>query len=291
MYRMARARQRISVVVALALITSVAGSGSNSSVSDVRGAEPPLRSPNEVALDRGPTVSLLATGAIISNGTVQLGVNQEGHLNVPGGTPSSQTGTTTVGIRYVPTNADSVSPGCECEGWGAADATSGTTGYANVSADGVVGLTLLSFTSTATTAASTVQIGTRLKVTHDFRPTPLTPRLYEVTVTVENISASDVDLRYRRVMDWDIEPTAFSEFVTTVTGPGAAVAYNNNDGFTTANPLGANTSGDPGVLPLLTGSFTDQGPRDHGAPFRLPPGHLTARSQEGLPDLLRRSGQ
>lgn len=207
-----------------------------------------MRSPNEVALDRGPTASLLATGAIISNGTVQLGVNQEGHLNVPGGTPSSQTGTTTVGIRYVPTNADSVSPGCECEGWGAADATSGTTGYANVSADGVVGLTLLSFTSTATTAASTVQIGTRLKVTHDFHPTALTPRLYEVTVTVENISASDVDLRYRRVMDWDIEPTAFSEFVTTVTGPGAAVAYNNNDGFTTANPLGANTSGLADVL-------------------------------------------
>ncbi|MCX7594124.1 MAG: hypothetical protein N2235_10250, partial [Fischerella sp.] len=66
-----------------------------------------------------------ADAAIISNGTIQLGVNQEGHLNVPGGTPSSGSGTTSVGLRFLPTNADGTAPGCLCEGWGVADAESG----------------------------------------------------------------------------------------------------------------------------------------------------------------------
>ena len=43
-----------------------------------------------------------------------------------------------------------------------------------------------------------------MRVTHDYHPSA-NPNLYEVTVTVENISAVPVDLRYRRVMDWDID--------------------------------------------------------------------------------------
>src|SRR5687767_16027585 len=74
--------------------------------------------------------------AIISNGTVQLGVFDEGHLNAPGGTPSSGSGTTNVGVRYLPTGAEATAPGCLCEGWGAADAISGVTGHADVSVGG-----------------------------------------------------------------------------------------------------------------------------------------------------------
>ncbi len=56
-----------------------------------------------------------ASGAIISNGLIQLGVNEQGHLNVPGGTRSSGSGTTYVGLRFLPTNAEAIAPGCLCE--------------------------------------------------------------------------------------------------------------------------------------------------------------------------------
>jgi len=50
-------------------------------------------------------------GVFIDNGTIQLGVWNEGHLNVPGGPPSLQ-GTTVVGLRYLPTGAEATAPGC-----------------------------------------------------------------------------------------------------------------------------------------------------------------------------------
>ena len=53
------------------------------------------------------------------------------------------------------------------------------------------------------------------RVTQNYHPSTKTPNLYEATVTIENIRGHALnDIRYRRVMDWDIEPTAFSEFVT-----------------------------------------------------------------------------
>lgn len=217
----------------------------------------------------GPPASAHAPfgDAIISNGTVQLGIHPQAHLNVPG--PASSGGTPFVGLRFVPTNAEATAPGCLCEGWGVADATTGLTGHANED-DGVVNITPVSFTVTATTAVSVVTVsgpgGQSLEVTHDYHPSPATPNLYEVTVSVRNTGTAPVgDLRYRRVMDWDVEPTAFSEFVTIQTGGALNLLDDNNDGFATANPLGPDTSG--GVFPVLTGSFTDAGPDDHGARF------------------------
>src|SRR5205085_11818672 len=105
-------------------------------------------------------------------------------------------------------------PGCACEGWGVADAGSGVSGWANQSA-GTSNVTPLSFTSTASTAVSVVRIGSTFEVTQDYHPAPATPNAYEVKVSIKNVSAAALtDVRYRRVMDWDVEPTAFSEFVT-----------------------------------------------------------------------------
>ncbi len=213
--------------------------------------------------------------AIISNGTVQLGVWDEGHLNVPDG-PASAGGTTVVGIRYVPTNNEATGPGCACEGWGAADATSGATGFANESGFPVVNnITVDSFVSTATTAVSIVTIGDAtngnvLRVTHDYHPSPLTLNLYEVIVTAQNISANTVDLRYRRVMDWDVEPTPFDEFSTINPGTAVELLFDSNDGFASADPLAGPT--DIG----FTGAFTDAGPDDHGALFDFGFGSLAA---------------
>mmetsp|Transcript_9553 Transcript_9553/g.20658 ORF Transcript_9553/g.20658 Transcript_9553/m.20658 type:complete len:97 (-) Transcript_9553:273-563(-) len=61
---------------------------------------------------------------------------------------------------------------------------------------------LVGFSATTTTAITTVASSNgKLRVTHDFHPTPKTPNLYEVTVTLENTSPAKIfDLRYRRTM-------------------------------------------------------------------------------------------
>src|SRR5581483_71859 len=60
-----------------------------------------------------------APGAILDDGSVRLGVHADGALDSPGGSASSGTATTTVGLRWAATNAEGVADGC-CEGWGLA---------------------------------------------------------------------------------------------------------------------------------------------------------------------------
>jgi hypothetical protein len=207
--------------------------------------------------------------AIISNGTVQLGVWEAGHLNVPGGTPSMEEGTSIVGLRYVPTNAEATADGCTCEGWGAADATTSVSGSANDDAGAPVNITVESFTHTATTAVSTVSIGSKMRVVHDYHPSS-NANLYEVTVSITNISGAPIHLLYRRVMDWDIEPTAYSEYVTMVPGSAPELVYTSDGGFASADPL------DPRDYEIAEGAFVDSGPDDHGALFDFDFGALNA---------------
>ena len=240
-------------------------------------------------------IFVLPPPAIIDNGLIQLGVNQEGHLNVSEGSTTSAFGTGPTGLRYVPTNYESTAPGCLCEGWGVADGDTNLAGYANVSTDqGARGMRFVSFDSTPYSAVSVVDVdGTTnmggggseatsslvssssilgvgspqlIRVTHDYHPTALTPNLYEVTVTIQNLSSKPInDLRYRRVMDWDIEPTAFNEFVT-IQGFGVQnpnLLFTSNNGFASANPL----SGPGFISGEVRGNFTDSGPNDHGALF------------------------
>lgn len=222
-----------------------------------------------VALPTSTAMAALVPAAgpvIIDNGVIQLGINPTAELNVGGGTPSSG-GTSYVGLRYLPTNAESTAPGCLCEGWGAADAISGSTGYANQAA-GTANLEVISFDvdDLQTQAISVVHVLDRdgsaaLEVTHDYHPSPITENLYEVSVTIRNLTLEIVDPRYRRVMDWDIEPTAFSEYSTIDGSLSANLLYSSNDGFTSSDPLGG-----PSDLGE-TGFFIDAGPDDHGALF------------------------
>jgi hypothetical protein len=207
----------------------------------------------------------------IDNDTVLLAVRPEGHLNVPDGT-GSKAGSGPVGLHFIPTGNEATAPGCLCEGWGAADASSGVTGYANETADGGAhNMSVVSFDFTASTAISVVNIEDTLKVTHDYHPSLKTPNLYEVTVTIENMSGLKLgDVRYRRVMDWDVEPTAFSEFVTIDAGTSSELLFDSNNGFASANPLSG-----PASLGS-TGSFVDAGPADHGALFDFGFGGLGA---------------
>lgn len=211
----------------------------------------------------------VAAQAIISNGTVQLGVNRDGSLNTPG--PRSAAGTHLVGLRFVPTNNEATAAGCPCEGWGAANMNSGVWGGANQAFHGATGVNLVleSFAATGTEATSIVRIGGTYRVAHRYKPSS-TPNLYQVDVSVENISAATARLRYRRAMDWDIEPTPFNEFSTIVRGTATNIVFSSTNGFANSNPFTNPGGGFQNV------SVNDAGPTDHGAVFDFDFGNVLA---------------
>jgi type IV pilus assembly protein PilY1 len=238
--------------------------------------------------------------------TVYLGINPEGHLNVDTGpvVNSGPLGTGSVtGVAYDsafiratqaalgrPSGAvDATSPGCFCEGWGVSADTTLGVGVTNVSghaardvfnSGGIVNLTVGSFVHDdpggpspvgphGTTATSTVSVTSLpgLGVTQAYS-VAVPGALFQNRVTITNTTGGTLeDVRYVRVMDWDVPFTEFSEFVTIV-GTGAAnLEFSNDNGFASANPAAAN----PGSLVGGTTNvdFSDSGPFDHGAFFKF----------------------
>jgi len=238
-------------------------------------------------------LEISAVGYIIDNGTfVQMGINDLGNLNVPGGTLSMPSSSTTdVGLRYIPTNGEATAPGCLCEGWGVANADMATgsfSAYANVSV-GTANLVVQAGTgvtnptgkllpeSVGSAFKSIVRdTGNRVEVIHDYKPS-ISNKLYRVDVTITNIGMTPIgDLRYRRVMDWDIAPFTFDEFVEIHVGVATNLVVATTDGFQSADPL---SSPGPGVgsppTTLVSGSpdyFS--GPTDQGALFDFKFGSL-----------------
>jgi len=209
------------------------------------------------------------TFASISNGTIRLGVNPEGHLDglVDDGEP--------LGLEYLPTGAEGLSNGCWCEGWGVMDRVAGVAGWASV-ANGGVSSTLVptGFDVTAETATSTVQLGGNLRIRHVYRPSAW-PDLYELDLTVENIGSTAADIVYRRAMDWDVPPTEFDEFVT-IAGSHPRLLEATDNGFNHVDPR----------VPLTDlgarGTFEDIGPDDRGAVFDFALGTIAPGEQAGL---------
>lgn len=190
----------------------------------------------------------------VGNGVVSLGVNRLGNL-------VAARDSATIGLRFEATGGDALSPGCACEGWGVADAMSGLTAYANESAGTSTNLRSVSFSGTPTSATSIVQVTDALEVTHTYRPSS-SPNLYEVAVTIRNIGATAHGApRYRRVMDWDVPPTEFNEYVTLRGTGSPRILFLSDDGFASADPL----SGQSSVI--VSGDVDDSGPTDHGALF------------------------
>ena len=232
------------------------------------------------------TASLMAGGllfaaggahaaATIINGSIALGVNDEGHLNTTTGSVSVNGGGRT-GIAYqFPTGAfeDATAPGCWCEGWGVS-ANGASSGYADVSVGGVVNLTVDSFTSTATTVTSAVHLTSLpgLLVTQAYSPADNAPTvLFKDVVTITNTTGSDLtDVKYVRVMDWDVPPTEFSEDVTIKgTGTTTLLENSNLDGFASPDPLNTTCDATGCGYGGVNIDVTDNGPTDHGAYFRF----------------------
>ena len=190
-----------------------------------------------------PSWGIIHNSTTVANQTIALGVNPAGNLNTPGGSgttannantlntspvgsvgtaykwgggkPTSGTGTTYPAGWY-----DGTAPGRKWEGWGASGVlpVSGKAiaGTASVDAGGVsANITVKSFVVDSTSIKSTVWISDPadtskaplLEVTHVYGPTSGTtnPNLFQALVTITNISGGTLtDVRYRRIMDWDI---------------------------------------------------------------------------------------
>ncbi|RYD38706.1 MAG: hypothetical protein EOP86_00025 [Verrucomicrobiaceae bacterium] len=219
-----------------------------------------------------------ASQAIIKSGGIVLGINPEGHLNVSNvyglTSNSGATGLTLIGV------GDATSPGCYCEGWGVSG--SGVSGYANVDTDGGAhNLSVVSFdtddagSGPGTYAKSVVAVGgSDLQVTQHYAAAAAAPgSLFADTVTITNTGADVItDVKYVRVMDWDIPPTEFSELVTIQgTATTTLLETSHDNGFNTANPLGGDFPIDGSTT---NADFTDNGPNDHGAYFRFNFGDL-----------------
>jgi hypothetical protein len=117
-------------------------------------------------------------------------------------------------------------------------------------------------------------------VTHEYVPSPNTPNLYEIEITLENRSGGTLnDVRYERIMDWDVEPTPFSEFVTIQRGatPPTDLIYSDDNGFSDNDPFTSDGPLDPSTVNT---NYTDLGPRDHGARFTFGFGDLEADEEK-----------
>jgi hypothetical protein len=224
-----------------------------------------------------------------TGGTVQLGINETANLIAT----SSITGAT-VGLRYIPTGGEVLFVGIPWEGWGVANADPGSgtfSAFANVSEGGATNMTVQAGTgitnpvgqsqpeSEGSAFRSIIQDnGGRVEVTHDFFPS-VSPNLYQIFVTITNIGATPIDdLRYRRVMDWDVPPTIFNEWVEIHVNLAPNLFQASNQGFNSADPLaplsGISTPVDPDGLINPGDPDYFFGPLDQGAAFDFRFGQL-----------------
>jgi len=228
--------------------------------------------------------SSTTAGAIIYNSIISaeqkiaLGVNREGHLNTRTGDITSNASATGLAYKWSDDRwIDATSPGCLCEGWGVSG--NGHVGRANVAVGGVSGLTVESFETSTANITSVTSIGPTdnkvLQITHEYGPSPEAQHtLFQGLVTVTNVSDKVVkNVRYRRVMDWDIHPTEFSEYVShggVESSLGAASAPKLIDacdnGFENPTPFGGCRPFDYGTK---NRDFNHSGPRDHGSSFNF----------------------
>jgi type IV pilus assembly protein PilY1 len=225
-------------------------------------------------------------GAVITNGSgIFLGVNDEGHLNFTDGVTRSANGAGgSVGVSILYPSGlggrsglqDATAPGCLCEGWGASG--NGIGGSADIDAGGVLNITKDSFTSSPSTATSTVHLTSlpSLQIKQEYSPSA-SPALYQDKVTITNTSLATInDVRYARAMDWDVPPTEFNEFVTIGGLPASKVLRTTDNGFAFPNPITAISDSGFGLGCPVNANFTDCGPGDHGSLWIFGFGNLAA---------------
>lgn len=171
-----------------------------------------------------------AAPVVLDTGIVQMGINNSGGL---GG----------LGVGFVGPTGDAITPGCLCEGWGAA--ANGASGYS-------YGGSTSNITSSSTTATDTsgadlsaqniANLGNGLQIIHTYS-SAAGGNLFRINVEVRNTTGATVsNVRYARTLDWDVSPGYFDNNYTTVyggtpTGIGGKVIHSSTDPFNVPNPM------------------------------------------------------
>lgn len=172
-----------------------------------------------------------AAPAVLSTGLLQMGVADNGALG-------------TTGVGLVGPTGDAITPGCLCEGWGAAAGGNSAYTYGN---GGTVGFNSSLLTTTVASGAglsaqSVVTLANGLQVTHAYSYAA-GGNLFKVQITLLNTTAGSLsDVRYARTLDWDVTPGFFGSNYTTVyggtpTGPGGKVLHTSTDPFDAPDPM------------------------------------------------------
>lgn len=155
--------------------------------------------------------STALAGAVLDTGKVTMGVGDDGGLGTAGG----------VGLALTGGPGDAITPGCLCEGWGAAS-DGALAGYTY--GGGSTGIASAVFTAgaTADAATSVVTFTNGLVVTHEYS-SAADGTLFAIDITIENSTLADMtDVRYARTLDWDVPPGHFTDDFTTIYGGSAA---------------------------------------------------------------------
>lgn len=170
-------------------------------------------------------------GAILDTGMIRMGVGDTAGLGQGVG----------MGLALTGGAGDAVTPGCLCEGWGAASNGIGAWTYG---AGGDSGIASALFTPGATpdAGASTVMLSSGLEIIHSFS-SAAGGSLFRIDITMTNTTgAAMTDLRYARTIDWDVPPGHYSDDFTTIyagspTGPAGSVMHTSFDPFAAPNPM------------------------------------------------------
>ena len=205
--------------------------------------------------------SLAFGGAVLTTGLINMGVGDNAGLGFSG-----------VGLDLIGGPGDAITPGCLCEGWGAA--ASGASGY--VYGLGSTSITSSAFVAGATPDAAVVTsvLANGLEVVHSYS-SDASGYLFGIENTITNTTAAALtDVRYARTLDWDVPPGHFGEDYLTIFVPGGApagkVLHTSSNPFAVPDPMvtraqDSNTNvadlfgGDKGAYIILTFGDLDPG--------------------------------
>jgi hypothetical protein len=224
--------------------------------------------------------------AVIGNGNVVLGVNDFGSRivnyagNVRGLPEIDPTGIDSIGLRNGNGWIGEVT-GVERghEGWGAGVKKDRTfTSMCGSNRNFGLGqrMTLKNFTGVngSNRATSIVTCGgPNMTVSHAFQPSASLD-LIMVKVTIENVGSTDFeDVQYRRLVDWNIDPTPFNETLTHIGVEQArSLVFSNTE--RNCRPLPSIPCiGSPNTTNI---SFRDIGPANQGSTFQFSFGKVKA---------------
>ncbi len=150
------------------------------------------------------------SGAIISNGTIALGVSPYGNLE---GQPTVEDGDTTVTLNYAPTGLNALRIGSDDDCWqveqrGASDPAVYGGHFCNQETEANLYVDVVSFEHTPSEATSIVRVGS-VEVVHYYHPSAHA-NAYQLDISIRTNATTPLPgdmgtIAYRRIMDVDVE--------------------------------------------------------------------------------------